>query len=654
MRVQLKKLIVKDFKGVVSNEFEFDKETEYRADNGLGKTTLADAFSFLVTGKDASGRTGLWFKPYDKKMNVIHNLDSIVTGIFDVDGKEKSFTRINKEDWKKRRGTQTLELTGHVQEGWIGDINKKIKEFNEAIGKVFQDDLFFVLSNPMYINTCPDAKYMEKRRALLLTMVDTCRDIDIANELNKDSSDYDFLIKVIEDGFSIDEKKASLKKKISDLEKTKKEIPGAIKENQDNLPEAIKAEELEHQIKKLNDSITEREKAVKSGVSGIDDLRKLYQNKNKEVNDVDVEIRMYKDSSYEKWEKETTGLRLNKSKLELTLIEKESIKEKIEKTLNSVELDIKTADKELSSLRTVWHAIKNETFKFDENDKSCPTCNREYDDLSNLIETKEKEFNASKAKRLDSNTEKGKRISEDKKGYVNAFDYSKKQLALIEAEIIPIKKEIKDIEVTPYNIETDEKYISLCHRKKSLTAELFKIKKQGEDKAKAGEVDEVIEGFKSELKDVEAKQLEQKERNRKVIRVAELQQKLIDFEDEINNHLKELGLIEEFEKSKMQESERYLNSLFKVVKWKLWDVHLNGNNKPICDCYVDGVPFNSLNHAMKINAGLDIIRTLNSFHNLYLPVFIDNRESVTEIEPMDTQVINLVVDKTYKELTRTV
>jgi len=65
---------------------------------------------------------------------------------------------------------------------------------------------------------------------------------------------------------------------------------------------------------------------------------------------------------------------------------------------------------------------------------------------------------------------------------------------------------------------------------------------------------------------------------------------------------------------------------------------------------VDGVPFSTLNNAMQIAAGLDIIHAISNKHGVSAPIWIDNRESVTEIPKMETQIINLVVDPRYFKL----
>ena len=97
-------------------------------------------------------------------------------------------------------------------------------------------------------------------------------------------------------------------------------------------------------------------------------------------------------------------------------------------------------------------------------------------------------------------------------------------------------------------------------------------------------------------------------------------------------------------------SER-VNSLFSYVDWKMYETQVNGGEKEICECTVDGVPYGTLNTAKKVNAGLDIINAFSKIYNLYAPIWIDNRESVTEILPTESQIINLIVSPENKSLT---
>jgi len=93
-----------------------------------------------------------------------------------------------------------------------------------------------------------------------------------------------------------------------------------------------------------------------------------------------------------------------------------------------------------------------------------------------------------------------------------------------------------------------------------------------------------------------------------------------------------------------------VNGLFTLVRFRMFDSLINGGIEETCEALIDGVPFPDANNGAKIQAGLDIIRTLSGHYDCQAPVFIDNRESVTEIPEMGCQIINLYVDPQEKEL----
>jgi DNA repair protein SbcC/Rad50 len=93
-----------------------------------------------------------------------------------------------------------------------------------------------------------------------------------------------------------------------------------------------------------------------------------------------------------------------------------------------------------------------------------------------------------------------------------------------------------------------------------------------------------------------------------------------------------------------------VNSMFSLVKIKLFNGLVNGGSEEVCTTLINGVPYEDANAAARVQGGLDIIRTLSKHYDVFAPVIIDNRESVTEIPEMDCQVISLYVDPDCKEL----
>lgn len=110
-------------------------------------------------------------------------------------------------------------------------------------------------------------------------------------------------------------------------------------------------------------------------------------------------------------------------------------------------------------------------------------------------------------------------------------------------------------------------------------------------------------------------------------------------------------IADRFIHKKMDMMEERINSLFRMVKWKMYEQQINGGEKECCECYINGVPFGVQNTATKVNAGLDIALAFSRIYDVYAPVFLDNRESVTELIDADTQVVSLIVSPEHQELT---
>ncbi len=55
MKIKLTELYLKNFKSVKEKAYSFGDSTKIAGANGTGKTTVYDAFCWLLFGKDSSG-----------------------------------------------------------------------------------------------------------------------------------------------------------------------------------------------------------------------------------------------------------------------------------------------------------------------------------------------------------------------------------------------------------------------------------------------------------------------------------------------------------------------------------------------------------------------------------------------------------------------
>jgi type I site-specific restriction endonuclease len=134
-------------------------------------------------------------------------------------------------------------------------------------------------------------------------------------------------------------------------------------------------------------------------------------------------------------------------------------------------------------------------------------------------------------------------------------------------------------------------------------------------------------------------------------RIKELKAEEKKLSKEFEELEKMLFLIETFIKRKVSMLNEKINSKFEIVRFRLFNQLVNGGIEECCVFTINGVPYDGgLNAAARTQGGLDIIRTLQKHYKIAPTVFIDNRESVSEIPGMDCQVVNLIVSPKDKVL----
>ena len=81
MKILLKRLSLKNFKGIKDLEVNLGKLTTIQGENATGKTTIFDGFLWLLFGKDSQGKSASEIQPLDQQGNVLHGLETNVTAI---------------------------------------------------------------------------------------------------------------------------------------------------------------------------------------------------------------------------------------------------------------------------------------------------------------------------------------------------------------------------------------------------------------------------------------------------------------------------------------------------------------------------------------------------------------------------------------------
>ena len=172
MRLTLEKMVISNFKGIRDLEIDFGHVTKISGANGTGKSSIADAFAWVLFNKDsqgnAPGTADFQEKPRDEDGNEIHNLDTTVELYCRLDTMPFNLRRTQRENWVKKRGSTDSVFQGNVSTYWINEVETKLTDFRSRISEIVSEEAFRLIGSLSAFN----ALDWKKRREHLLTMTD--------------------------------------------------------------------------------------------------------------------------------------------------------------------------------------------------------------------------------------------------------------------------------------------------------------------------------------------------------------------------------------------------------------------------------------------------------------------------------------------------
>lgn len=118
--MKLLRLTLSNFKGVKQFILQANgHDAQIYGDNATGKTTLYDAFLWLLFDKDSQNKKDFAIKTLASDGSELHGLEHSVEGKFDLDGRIVTLTKSYMEQWTKKRGSAEKTFTGHTTDYFI-------------------------------------------------------------------------------------------------------------------------------------------------------------------------------------------------------------------------------------------------------------------------------------------------------------------------------------------------------------------------------------------------------------------------------------------------------------------------------------------------------------------------------------------------------
>ena len=637
MELKIKNIVLQNFKGCKSATYQINgKNVTVSGANGSGKTTIFDAFTWLLFGKDSLDNAKFEIRPLDENGKQIHNVEISVLAELEIDGKNVELKKVQKENYVTKRGSQHPILQGNKNDYFIDGYPRSEKDYKEYINGIVSDDLFKMLTNPAYFPNMP----WKEQRATIMNFASEVSDVELAT---KDSR-FNDLIDELGKAPSTDDIKAKYQKSLNELKKKQVELPVRIDEISNSRVD-IDVAELELLKNSLNEQIAD----VKSKIADTDKQFEEYQ----KLSDRIMELKFAESDLVRKANEENIKAR---REIEDKISDKKVLLRQTEKTVNDCERQIDISKHHSVSLNESIESYRSQyrqtqELVFDENSLVCSYCGQEYpQDRKEQIKA---DFESKKATEI-------KKIAELGNNAKAELDKENETIKSLEKEVIEHRKsfEILDNAITDLENQLSEFPTSVDV---TGTEEYKTIQSQIDEKEQAmsqmNSADEVRKSLNAELEDLQSQSIECEKKiamSQKNIeideRIDELQEEQREVAQKIADVEKMLYLLDEFIKYKLDKISDSINSQFEMVNFILFKSQLNGGIAETCECQYNGIPYGSLNSAARIQCGLDIIRTLQRMYGVFVPVFVDNRESCTNIPIMDCQVISLVVSPTDKDL----
>jgi DNA repair protein SbcC/Rad50 len=652
MKIILQTLIINNFKGIKSLTIDFSEgQTYIHAANEVGKTTISDAWHWLLTGKNSLDQ-----KDFNIKNTVhtdLNRADHEVTGILLADGAPVTLKKIFREKWQKKRGEQLAEFTGNETLYYCNDVPLSQTEYQNKINGLLPESVLKMITNPLFFNSNSTNWGWQKRREVLLAIAGNINTTDVLDSIATVNNKQEItnLTMVINSGKTITEYKREISSRKTKIKEDLKAIPTRIDEINRNLPEAVDYLVIEQQIATLEDQIKTFDQIISDKNSALQAEHNVIQERQGKIHKLTTrrnEIAFEANNSIMSSQNELSGKK-NEVINEIARLEREI---SVKKSLLSNAQGVKSAhERNIAELRIKWSTLNESEIKLNDHDFECPTCKRAFES-SDIEATKAQmvsNFNTDKASKLEEINETGLKLVgyvADEEQLINETetilnDLTEK-LSAANVSLNELSKPAQTLSVDEILSGNDE-YIQLG-------ADIAKLEAENSN-VSAIDNTEVLENKKRVSGEIDAlkRQLNTKDALDKAKgRINELKGEESTLAQQLADLEKTEFLIEDFTRSKMDILESRINGKFEHVTFKLFDRQINGGEVETCETMYKGVPFSDLNTAGKIWAGMDIINTLSRHYQVQAPIFLDNRESVSNIPKTNSQVINLIVSPSDK------
>ena len=634
MNILLKSLDLVHFKcfNVLHLDFHEGVNNIY-GENAAGKTSVYDALTWLLFNKDSAGRARPDIKPHHAPAGTMPE----VTAVLEVDGEPLKLRKVLREKWEKPRGSSIERYAGDTRDYYIDDVPLAENEYKRRIAELIDERQFKLLTDVWAVTK---GMHWKDRRTLLAEICGLPEDKQLLAaapqfaELNEKVGRR-----------TVDEYKSVLVKQRKDMNANLNTLPVRVDECSRMVAE------LESLDFAAAHSESDRLQAERERVQG--ELVKLANNTlaaqarnelgalQNQLRELEAENNAHLASQRVPVEDETPALTaaLDRAKREA---------DRLTRTIAQERDLVLNGETRLDDYRARWRAIDAEVFT----DEHCPTCGQAFpaERLAAARQSFEDGKNRRKNELLEDSNLLKTQISAVKERLLTAEIALKTAQNEVQKAQAALDGYTPPVEVVPENLPD-------YNRRKSAFQTLI-----ADAEKRLGRLNGDVAAEKSRLETEHAELTRRKLESDAVLakeqtlidtrrRIAELQAEQRKAAAEVEQMDRLIAMCEEFTRYRVQAITESVNSKFRLTRWRLFTEQVNGGLADCCEPMdMNGSTFDGTNNAMKINIGMDIIDTLSAHFGRRVPLFVDNAESVTHLQPIGSQVVRLVVSEQDKEL----
>ncbi len=636
--IKLLSLEVSNFKGCRKLLLELKgRSASIYGDNAAGKTTVYDALTWLLFGKDSRGRGDFEIKPLGPDGQVLdHGAVSEVEAVLDAEGEQITLRKTYFERWSTKRGSSEASYDGNTSEYYIDGVPAKKYEYERRVGELVSEDVFRMLTAATWF--CEGLGWQERRKTLF-EVCGVARDSEIMAAAPQFAPLAEAMGRL-----SLDDYKKKLQAERRGLSGTRGTIPARLdecKKTVDDLAQvdfnALRGEraEIAGRLERLQSEL------LKLGHGA------LLDGKRNELAGWKNQLAAYINENNSHRQSQMAPVEDRRPAMRAELKKAEQELSRWARLASNEKALIESIEQKIQEWRARWAAEDAKAFEA----VSCPTCGQTLPKQAQ--EAARASFEAEKARRKQEAVDAANREKENllasrmrREQYINAAVAAENEARRLESELAAYVPD-QAPEVTDLSGHA-ERVLAAQENIRALESEVSKL--EGESAAIREEIGRKVEALRQELGGLDRELGKESMLAYSQERMDKLRREAREAGERLETLDKLLFLCDEFTRYKVRFVEQSINNRFRLVSWRLFQEQVNGGLSDCCEAMVDGVPYGSLNNGARINAGLDVIETLSRHYGVTVPLFVDNAESVTSLLPVGAQVIRLVVSEADKKL----